>query len=216
MWRTQIKQDSGSSPYIMVFGQEPRVLDERERQKSASISLDELEQIRDAEDNSFTAAVREFGTKRMRERQLLHEEKTMDGRQSVNYEIGDAVYVWNKPLEDQHGKKFESRWLGPFYVTRIEDKGAYVLTDHEGRVYGKGKTYNQEHLKPTRPEYDLSSLLETYETQPEHGSEKEKDVHVFLLDLDDDEICGSTSTEESIRGRAEGGQSYDNSESLAL
>ena len=59
------------------------------------------------------------------------------------------------------------------------------MRDHEGKILSRGKTYNQDHMKPARPEYDLEALLETYQTQV--VGINERDAHVFLLDLVDEE-----------------------------
>ena len=78
------------------------------------------------------------------------------------YEPGDEVYVWNKPLEEQHSGKLESRWLGPFIVKEQVGLGSYVLEDRNGKVISSGRTYNRDHLKPAISSFGLDNILEQY------------------------------------------------------
>ena len=46
--------------------------------------------------------------------------------------VGDWVLVHNMQLEKQHSKKLDNRWLGPYKIRSISNKGTYLLEEPDG------------------------------------------------------------------------------------
>ena len=159
-WNTQIKEELGTSPYELVFGQAPVARWEGGLLEDRVISLRELEDILAVEKNEFVLSLRENVIRRLdnlREQEVLRNQGL---RVPIGYEPGDQVYLWDKPLESQHSGKFSPKWLGPFVIKEKVGLGSYVLEDESGKVISQGRTYNRDHLKPKRPDYDITELFE--------------------------------------------------------
>jgi len=159
-WNTQIKEELGTSPYELVFGQAPVARWEGGLLEDRVISLRELEDILAVEKNEFVLSLKENVIRRLdnlREQEVLRNQGL---RVPIGYEPGDQVYLWDKPLESQHSGKFSPKWLGPFVIREKVGLGSYVLEDESGKVISQGRTYNRDHLKPKRPDYDITELFE--------------------------------------------------------
>lgn len=154
-WRTQPKEDLGTSSYVSVFGQEPRLGSgiEKEMGIEAPYEEEELENIWKTERNQFVEAVR----KDMRERSERHSKRML--KDILNdtprtYKEGDLVWLWDKPLDDQHGRKLDPIWLGPYFIRAAHPNGSYTLEAGDAKLVGKGYTYNYSHLKPVNTTSD--------------------------------------------------------------
>ena len=47
-------------------------------------------------------------------------------RMPIGYQPGDEVYLWDKPLTEQHGRKLDPKCLGPYVVKHQVELGSYV------------------------------------------------------------------------------------------
>ena len=144
-WRIQPKGEMGVSPYLMVYGQEPRWVNKvaGAEVEDLSYTLEELQDIWETDGSVFKKAVRNDVRKRIMDRQ-----KAISELPSPNVFVpGELVYLWDKRKDDRHDGKFLATWKGPYYVKKQHSNGSYELEDSQGRKIGKGYTYNHSHLK---------------------------------------------------------------------
>jgi len=167
-WNTQEKEGLfGASPYRMVFGQDPRSdLSETRMREEVPLTLDEMDELMEFEGNAFVQGLREYVRERIRkEQESLVERGNVLDRVPRSYQIGDKVWVWDRPLENQHGRKMDPPWTGPYVIRSVVGMGAYVLEDEDGNVISKGKTYNRDHLKPWRDIGDNHTLMNRFNVE---------------------------------------------------
>lgn len=162
-WNASIKEELGTSPYMLVFGQEPVTERQWSPLEDRVLSVVELEMIMGSEKNDFLVALRELTLLKLGKMREAEARLSASKRLPVGYQPGDEVYLWDKPLTEQHGRKLDPKWLGPYVVKHQVGLGSYVLETHDGRVVSAGRTFNRDHLKPVRPIFDLERLLERYE-----------------------------------------------------
>ena len=53
-----------------------------------------------------------------------------------SFGIGDLVLTIRRPIviNRKTQGKFESKWEGPYVITKVFPKGAYKLSNHDGRI----------------------------------------------------------------------------------
>ena len=155
-WRTQPKEQLGVSPYVAVFGQEPRFLEQISGYNLDELKydVDELEAILLGGKDAFTKAVRDDANRRQIEMQKAVEQLPSP----KEYQPGELVYLWDKRKDDQHGRKLDPIWKGPYFIKAAHSNGSYTLEQLNGRIVGNGITYNHSHLKKA---YNGESLLGT-------------------------------------------------------
>lgn len=53
-----------------------------------------------------------------------------------SFGIGDLVLTIRRPIviNRKTQGKFESKWEGPYVITKVFPKGAYELSNHDGRI----------------------------------------------------------------------------------
>ena len=54
-------------------------------------------------------------------------EKKLEGRSEVQFQKGDLVWYFNKPLSMRHDAKLSQKWKGPYQIVAVLDKGAYKV-----------------------------------------------------------------------------------------
>jgi hypothetical protein len=118
---------------------------------------DELDDLWRNRDSEFIRAVRRDAHTRMISR---HEVNEVLEKPNV-YEEGDKVLVWDKRKTDQHGRKLELNWLGPFYVRAKHANDSYTLEIMNGQIVSDGRTFNHSHLRRYN---ERNVLLTQYES----------------------------------------------------
>lgn len=156
-WRIQPKGDLGTSPYVAVFGQEPRIIPDGNSDllNETLMTEEELKDIWNADHSYFADCVR----KDMRRKALRQAQDAPELPPPRVYKEGDLVYLWDKRLDDQHGRKLDPIWKGPYYVKAAHPNGSYAIEDLDGNRVSSGKTYNHSHLKPAFRPVTLEEVL---------------------------------------------------------
>jgi hypothetical protein len=77
---------------------------------------------------------------------------------------GDLVLVRDIQKDKQHGKKLDSRWMGPRLLTQLHSP----VTGYVQNIYGDGKTkkYHLDHLKVYCPRSDRINLTQFPQNDP--------------------------------------------------
>jgi len=141
--RTQPSKATGQTPFFLVYGLEaifpadimwkfPRIetYQEGEVDEARQLELDSIEEIRC---NAITQSTRYLqGVRCYHDRNI----------QQRSFNIGDMVL---RRIQDETGlHKLNSRWKGPFIVTKVTRPGSYRLVDSEGQEVPN--SWNIEHL----------------------------------------------------------------------
>jgi transposase InsO family protein len=113
--------NTGFSPYYLVYGMHPRIpSDDSELPQSFSSREVELEHVQDARTKANELLLaRAIRTNRIRDSLVT----------KTSFQKGAWVLVRN-----ENGKKFESKWFGPYRVLESHPLGTYALEEPNGRV----------------------------------------------------------------------------------
>ena len=129
--RTQPSKATGQSPFFLTYGSEailpadimwksPRVeaYQAGEADKARQLELDSVEEARI---NALTQSARYLqGIRRYHDRNI----------QQRSFNIGDLIL---RRIPDEIGlHKLNSRWEGPFIITKVTRPGSYKFTDADG------------------------------------------------------------------------------------
>ncbi|KAI5349072.1 hypothetical protein L3X38_001959 [Prunus dulcis] len=136
--KTTIRNSTGCTPYNLVFGSEP-VLPLEVQLPSLRVAL----QLTNPDENANVrlAELEALDEKRLAAQQRLEiYQAQMAGafNKKVNFRsfsIGDLVLTVRRPFvitRKMHGK-FEPKWEGPYVITKVFSKGAYELSNSEGK-----------------------------------------------------------------------------------
>ena len=146
--RTQPSKATGQSPFFLTYGSEailptdimwksPRVeaYQEGEADEARQLELDSVQEVRI---NALTQSARYLqGVRRYHDRNV----------QQRSFSIGDLVL---QRIQDETGlHKQNSRWEGPFIVTKVTRPVSYRITDAYGNEVPN--FWNIEHLRKFYP-----------------------------------------------------------------
>ena len=93
--------------------------------------------------DTFTKAVRHNSNRRQIEMQ-----KAVEQLPSLKEcKPGEFVYLWDKKKDNQHRRKLDPVWRGPYFIKAAISNGSYTLEQWNGRIVGNGIMYNHSHLK---------------------------------------------------------------------
>ena len=129
--RTQPSKATGQSPFFLTYGSEavlpadimwksPRVEAYQEGEVDEARQL-ELDIVEEARINTLTQSARYLqGVRRYHDRNV----------QQRSFNVGDLVL---RRIQDETGlHKLNSRWEGPFIVSKVTRPGSYRITDVDG------------------------------------------------------------------------------------
>jgi len=146
--RTQPSKATGQSPFFLTYGSEtilpadimwksPRVEAYQEGEVDEARQL-ELDSVEEARINVLTQSARYLqGVRRYHDRNV----------QQISFNIGDLVL---RRIQDETGlHKLNSRWEGPFIVTKVTRPGSYRITDADGDEVPN--SWNIEYLRKFYP-----------------------------------------------------------------
>ena len=141
--RTQPSKATGQSPFFLTYGSEailpadimwkyPRVEAYHEGEADEARQL-ELDSVQEARINALTQSARYLqGVRRYHDRNV----------QQRSFNIGDLIL---RRIQDETGlHKLNSRWEGPFIVSKVTRPGSYKITDADGNEVPN--SWNIEHL----------------------------------------------------------------------
>ena len=135
-YRTKELAISKTSPYKLVYGMEPKVIENPEVGIEISERLLEI--------TNRVPQLRASARKAIKEAQDKINLAFGEKERLPKFKIGDLVLVYDKAKAAQHHRKLENKWKGPYEITAVLGKGAY-------RVMIDGKqlntTYNEDLLK---------------------------------------------------------------------
>ena len=135
------------SPFFLTYGSEailpadimwksPRVEAYQEGEADEARQL-ELDSVEEARINALTQLARLQGVRRYHDRNV----------QQRSFNVGDLVL---RRIQDETGlHKLNSRWEGPFIVTKVTRPGSYRITDVDGNEVPN--SWNIEHLRKFYP-----------------------------------------------------------------
>ncbi|CAL9017106.1 unnamed protein product [Prunus brigantina] len=137
-YRTTIRNSTGCTPYNLVFGSEA-VLPLEVQLPSLRVAL----QLTNPDEN---ANVRLAELEALDEKRLAAQQRLEIYQAQVagafnrkvkfrSFSIGDLVLTVRRPFvitRKMHGK-FEPKWEGPYVITKVFSKGAYELSNAEGK-----------------------------------------------------------------------------------
>ncbi|KAI5338076.1 hypothetical protein L3X38_017347 [Prunus dulcis] len=137
-YRTTIRNSTGCTPYNLVFGSEA-VLPLEVQLPSLRVAL----QLTNPDEN---ANVRLAELEALDEKRLAAQQRLEIYQAQVagafnrkvkfrSFSIGDLVLTVRRPFvitRKMHGK-FEPKWEGPYVITKVFSKGAYELSNSEGK-----------------------------------------------------------------------------------
>jgi predicted aspartyl protease/transposase InsO family protein len=145
VYNSSVQESTGRTPFEMNFP-DARAIDPLqwaigERQRVVERTLDELRTIWD-----------EVRAKLVGEQE--RQKKYADlKRREVHYDVGDSVYLSTRNLQ-AYGGKLLAKWVGPYVVQEVRDRGVSVKLDLRGEL---GKTNPVFHVSQLKP-YEVSEL----------------------------------------------------------
>lgn len=141
-YRIKALRISKKSPYQIVYGKDPVLPDDKPQDNQMMIDrltdlIDKVPQLRQSAKRTIMEA-----------QNKLAEKFRLDTPRK--FEIGDLVLYYDKAKSTSHSAKFEEKWKGPFRVTKVLPKGAYLLGGIRTTVNGNllKKYHDRESWEP--------------------------------------------------------------------
>ena len=166
------------SPFVLMFGRNPRLPFEIEKlekpitdpetlsQVMTELSSDEtlkerLEEMSTLRDTLFPLVDQNIKQAQEKQKQQF---KRRRGHPICPFKVGDVVLQRNMVQMTKAGHKYEDQWLGPYKICYINaDKGICRLENGSGKRLAKQVSI--KHIKPYRPPGNNGSACENYHTQ---------------------------------------------------
>jgi len=150
--RTTVRRSTGLTPFELVFGIPPALPIELQVSSWAYINWEDVkdtEQLlaaraRQIERRTEDIALAGANLRQSRLRDAEQHESGL-GRRRNKLRKGMLVLMWNRALDNQHGKKLWARWSGPYRLADEGCSGTYALEDLDGAPYAK--RIHGNHLK---------------------------------------------------------------------
>ncbi|GKF15632.1 reverse transcriptase domain-containing protein [Tanacetum coccineum] len=144
--RTMIKSSNKDTPFLLTYGMEVVIpveigmptlrtteVDMVQNNEALKINLDLLEEKREH------AAIREAKGKAKMEKYYNSKVR------NTSFKPEDLVYHNNDASHVEEGGKLSPKWEGPYEITEVLGKGAYKLSDRDGKQLPR--TWNICNLK---------------------------------------------------------------------
>ena len=147
-YRTAYKVTTGHTPFHLMYGIEAKILPELEIQ-SLTLALhyeigSNIDLSKHLAELVKSEEVREISLQRIAKVQNQRKERIDKERKIHDYKVGEYV-LWCRKTEKYSTGKLESRWEGPYLITKVYENGVIEIADE---MEGVVQSVNGNKLKP--------------------------------------------------------------------